>query len=223
LRSEAVRRSLDIAQEPSALRDRYGRNTLGQSMLLARRLVESGVRFVNVNDRIYNGQDANWDSHQDVFPRHRDHLLPPADQGLSVLIDDLDARGLLETTLVVGLGEFGRSPRINAHAGRDHWPHCYSIVLAGGGIKGGRVLGASDKIGAYPATDPVSPGDLAATIFSAFGLDPMREIRDITGRPWRLAEGRPLAALLSSAARWRRCFHRPPAGGTPLRELSLRP
>jgi hypothetical protein len=196
LRSEAVRHSLDIAKEASPLRDRYGRNTLGQSMLLARRLVESGVRFVNVNDRIYNGQDANWDSHQSVFPRHRDHLLPPADQGFSALIEDLDARGLLETTLVIGLGEFGRSPRINSSAGRDHWPHCYSIVLAGGGIKGGRVLGSSDKIGAYPATEPVSPGDLAATIFSSFGLDPMREIRDITGRPWRLAEGRPLTALL---------------------------
>jgi hypothetical protein len=196
LRSEAVRHSLDIAKEPSPLRDRYGRNTFGQSMLLARRLVESGVRFVNVNDRIYNGQEANWDSHQSVFPRHRDHLLPPADQGFSALIEDLDARGLLETTLVIGMGEFGRSPRINSSAGRDHWPHCYSIVLAGGGIKGGRVLGSSDKIGAYPATEPVSPGDLAATIFSSFGLDPMREIRDITGRPWRLAEGRPLTALL---------------------------
>lgn len=196
LRSEAVRHSLDIAKEPDRLRDHYGRNTLGQSLLLARRLVESGVRFVNVNDRIYNGQDANWDSHQNVFPRHRDHLLPPADRGFSTLIEDLDARGLLETTLVVGMGEFGRSPRINASAGRDHWPHCYSIVLAGGGIKGGRVLGASDKIGAYPATDHVSPGDLAATIFSSFGLDPTREIRDITGRPWRLAEGRPLTALL---------------------------
>ena len=196
LRSEAVRRSLDIAKEPTALRDRYGRNTLGQSMLLARRLVESGVRFVNVNDRVYNGQDANWDSHQSVFPRHRDHLLPPADQGLTALLEDLDGRGLLDTTLVVAMGEFGRSPRINANAGRDHWPHCYSVVLAGGGIKGGRVLGASDKIGAYPATDPVSPGDLAATIFSSFGLDPSREIRDFTGRPYRLAEGRPLTALL---------------------------
>ena len=111
LRSEAVRHSLDIAKEPAALRDRYGRNTLGQSMLLARRLVESGVRFVNVNDRIYNGQDANWDSHQSVFPRHRDHLLPPADQGFSALIEDLDSRGLLDTTLVIGMGEFGRSPQ----------------------------------------------------------------------------------------------------------------
>jgi hypothetical protein len=195
LRSEAVRRSLDIAKEPAPLRDRYGRNTLGQSMLLARRLVESGVRFVNVNDRIYNGQDANWDSHQSVFPRHRDHLLPPADQALSALLEDLDARGLLESTLVVAQGEFGRSPRINHSAGRDHWPHVYSVILAGGGIQGGRVVGSSDKIGAYPATDPVSPGDLAATIFSSFGVDPLHEIRDITGRPWRLAEGRRLTAL----------------------------
>ena len=195
LRSEAVRRSLDIAKEPAPLRDRYGRNTLGQSMLLARRLVESGVRFVNVNDRIHNGQEANWDSHQSVFPRHRDHLLPPADQALSALLEDLDARGLLESTLVVAQGEFGRSPRINHSAGRDHWPHVYSVILAGGGIQGGRVVGSSDKIGAYPATDPVSPGDLAATIFSSFGVDPLHEIRDITGRPWRLAEGRRLAAL----------------------------
>jgi hypothetical protein len=195
LRSEAVRHSLDIAKEPAPLRDRYGRNTLGQSMLLARRLVESGVRFVNVNDRIHNGQEANWDSHQSVFPRHRDHLLPPADQALSALLEDLDVRGLLDSTLVVAQGEFGRSPRINSNAGRDHWPHVYSVILAGGGIQGGRVMGSSDKIGAYPATDPVSPGDLAATIFSSFGLDPLHEIRDITGRPWRLAEGRRLAAL----------------------------
>jgi hypothetical protein len=195
LRSDAVRHSLDIAKEPAPLRDRYGRNTLGQSMLLARRLVESGVRFVNVNDRIHNGQDANWDSHQSVFPRHRDHLLPPADQALSALLDDLDSRGLLESTLVVAQGEFGRSPRINHSAGRDHWPHVYSVILAGGGVQGGRVVGSSDKIGAYPATDPVSPGDLAATIFTSFGLDPSHEVRDFTGRPWRLAEGRRLTAL----------------------------
>jgi hypothetical protein len=195
LRSEAVRRSLDIAKEPAPLRDRYGRNTLGQSMLLARRLVESGVRVVNVNDRIYNGQEANWDSHQSVFPRSRDHLLPPADQALSALLEDLDSRGLLESTLVIAQGEFGRSPRINASAGRDHWPHVYSVIVAGGGVQGGRVVGSSDKIGAYPATDPVSPGDLAATLFTSFGLDPTSEVRDITGRPWRLAEGRRLTAL----------------------------
>jgi hypothetical protein len=195
LRSEAVRRSLDIAKEPDSLRDRYGRNTLGQSMLLARRLVESGVRFVNVNDKVANAQDVNWDSHASVFPRHRDHLLPPADQGFSALIEDLDARGLLDSTLVVALGEFGRSPRINAGAGRDHWPNCFTVVLAGGGIKGGTVLGSSDKSGAYPSTEPVTPGDLAATIFTSFGLDPGQELRDFSGRPWRLAEGRPLSAL----------------------------
>ena len=190
LKSDAVRHSLDIAKEAAPLRDRYGRNTLGQSLVLARRLVESGVRFVNVHDGVHNGQDANWDSHQSVFPRHRDHLIPPADQGLSALLEDLDTRGLLETTLVVAMGEFGRTPRINHNAGRDHWPRCYSVVLAGGGIRGGTVLGSSDNIGAYPATDPVSPGDLAATIYSLFGVDPAHEIRDITGRPWRLAEGR---------------------------------
>jgi arylsulfatase A-like enzyme len=196
LKSDAVRHSLDIAKEAAPLRDRYGRNTLGQSLVLARRLVESGVRFINVHDGVHNGQDANWDSHQSVFPRHRDHLIPPADQGLSALLEDLDTRGLLESTLVVAMGEFGRTPRINHNAGRDHWPRCYSVVLAGGGIRGGTVLGSSDNIGAYPATDPVSPGDLAATIYSLFGVDPAHEIRDITGRPWRLAEGRALTALL---------------------------
>jgi hypothetical protein len=195
LRSDAVRHSLDIAKEPGPLRDRYGRNTLGQSMLLARRLVESGVRFVNVNDKISNGQDANWDSHEKVFPRHRDHLIPPTDQAFSALLEDLESRGLLESTLVIGMGEFGRTPRINHNAGRDHWPRCYSVVLAGGGVKGGTVIGTSDNIGAYPATDPVTPGDLAATIFSSFGVEPAHEVRDITGRPWRLADGRRLTAL----------------------------
>ena len=196
LRSEAVRRSLDIAKEPAPLRDRYGRNTLGQSMLLARRLVESGVRFVNVNDRIHNGQDANWDSHQSVFPRHRDHLLPPADQALSAL-----------------LGRSRRARPAGKHAGRrsgrvwtqpadqpQRGPRPLAACLFGDSgraaeSRAAASSGSSDKIGAYPATDPVSPGDLAATIFSSFGVDPSHEIRDITGRPWRLAEGRRLAAL----------------------------
>src|SRR5439155_23211950 len=113
------------------------RNTLGQSLLLARRLVEAGVRFVNVNDKINNGQLANWDSHENNFARLKEDLLPPADQAFSALIEDLDARGLLESTLVVALAEFGRTPRINKAGGRDHWPDCYSIVLAGGGGTGG--------------------------------------------------------------------------------------
>ena len=147
--SDSVRKSFDFAQEKTAVRDRYGRHLLGQSLLLARRLVEGGVNFVTVFDGERNGQDANWDSHETIFPRHR-QLIPPADEGFSALIEDLETRGLLETTLVVVMGEFGRTPKINKNAGRDHWPDCYSVVLAGGGIRGGAVFGASDKIGAYP-------------------------------------------------------------------------
>jgi hypothetical protein len=189
-----VRRLFELSQEPPALRDRYGRHRLGQSLLLARRLVEGGVNFVAVFDGQTNGQDANWDSHEKLFARHQ-QLIPPSDQALSALLDDLDARGLLETTLVVALGEFGRTPRINKNAGRDHWPDCYSVLLAGGGVIGGAVYGASDKIGAYPAADPVTPADLAATIYWSFGLDPATEIRDQTSRPFRLAEGEPLRKL----------------------------
>ena len=159
---------------------------------LARRLVEAGVQFVNVNDKIHNGQLANWDSHQDNFPRLKNDLLPPADQAFSALVEDLEARGLLDSTLVVALAEFGRTPRINGSGGRDHWPDCYSILLAGGGIRGGTIYGASDKFGAYPDSDPVTPGDLAATIFSAFGIDPATEVHDALGRPYRIAEGRPV-------------------------------
>lgn len=171
----------------------YGRNLRGQSLLLARRLVEAGVPFVNVND--FRQQGQNWDAHADNFGQHRDHLLPPADRSLSALIEDLDARGLLDSTLVVALGEFGRTPKINAQAGRDHWPDCYSILLAGGGIQGGQVYGASDRHGTYPDRDAVTPADLAATIYWRFGLDPTTHIQDHTGRPYRLSDGQPLSAL----------------------------
>jgi hypothetical protein len=195
LHSEKVRRAFDLSRENVVLRERYGRNTLGQSLLLARRLVEAGVRFVNVNDKVHNGQLANWDSHENNFSRLKNDLLPPADQAFSALIEDLAARGLLESTLVVALAEFGRTPRINRASGRDHWPDCFSIVLAGGGVRGGSIYGASDKIGAYPALDPVTPGDLAATLFWRFGLDPTREIRDLIDRPYRLADGEPIHKL----------------------------
>ncbi|HWB08976.1 MAG TPA: DUF1501 domain-containing protein [Pirellulales bacterium] len=194
--SDEVRRSFDLAREDGKTRDRYGRHLLGQSLLLARRLVESGVNFVTVFDGQTNGQDANWDSHQTIFPRHR-QLIPPADQGFSALVEDLESRGLLESTLVVAMGEFGRTPKINASAGRDHWPDCYSIVLSGGGLAGGALYGASDKIGAYPDRDPVTPADLAATIFWRFGIDPALEIHDPTNRPFRLADGQPLATLFA--------------------------
>jgi Protein of unknown function (DUF1501) len=192
--SDAIRQSFDIAQEDPKVRDLYGRHLLGQSLVLARRLVESGVNFVTVFDGRTNGQNANWDSHEKIFPRHRE-LIPPADQGLSALIEDLHERGLLDSTLVVAMGEFGRTPKINPNAGRDHWPDCYTVVLAGGGVHGGVVHGASDKIGAYPDRDAVTPADLAATILWRFGIDPVREVHDQTNRPIRLSEGQPLASL----------------------------
>jgi len=197
LDSEEVRRGMDLSREADATRDRYGRTRLGQSVLLARRLVESGVRFVSVFDGIANGQDANWDSHQLVFVRSRDHLLPPADRALAALLADLEERALLDETLVVAMGEFGRTPRINAGAGRDHWPDCYTVLLAGGGVRGGYVHGASDRLGAYPDRDGVTPGDLAATLFARFGINPHAEIRDPLGRPFAAADGRPIDGLFA--------------------------
>ena len=193
--AKQVQDAFDIGRESPKTRDRYGRNRLGQSMLLARRLVGAGVRFINVNDKIYNGQLANWDSHQNNFARHRDDLLPPADQAYSALIQDLDERGLLESTLVIAMGEFGRTPKINANAGRDHWPNCYSVAVAGGGVAGGAAYGSSDNIGAYPKSDPVTPGDLAATIFWRFGINHRQEIYDGFDRPHRLADGEPVKEL----------------------------
>ncbi len=199
LRSETLQRALRIDQETERVRDRYGRNTLGQSLLLARKLVEAEIRFINVNDKVYNGQDANWDSHANLFPRHRD-LLGPLDQGLSALIEDLEERGLLETTLVVVMGEFGRSPRVNTSGGRDHWPDCYSVVMAGGGVSPGATYGESDRTGAYPTAEMVTPADLAATIFWRFGIDWQHLVADPLGRPLPLAEGRPIHALFPGAA-----------------------
>jgi hypothetical protein len=197
LRSPQVRKAFDLAREDPRLRDRYGRTKHGQSLLLARRLVEAGVRFVCAFDHETNGMD-NWDTHNDNFGRLKNSLLPPIDQGYGALVTDLAQRGLLESTLVIAMGEFGRTPRLNNQAGRDHWPYCYSALLAGGGVTGGAIYGSSDKLGAYPDTDGVTPGDLAATIFWRFGLDPMRELRDLNGRPYRLAEGAPLARLFSA-------------------------
>lgn len=194
LRSDAVRKAFDINQEPAATRERYGRNVHGQSALLARRLVEAGVRFVSVHDRVRNGPN-NWDTHDNNFGRLKDDLLPPCDLAFSALVEDLAQRGLLDSTLVVMLGEFGRTPKLNAQGGRDHWPDCYSVILAGGGIQGGRYYGASDKIGAYPDTQGVTPGDLAATIYDRFGLDPKTELHDLTGRPFTLAAGAPIRGL----------------------------
>lgn len=216
LGSERIRQALDLSQEEAATRDRYGwdlppastgegggggngaemgfaRVMRGQNLLLARRLVEAGVPMINTYD--FRQQGQNWDAHFKVFNQHKKYLLPIADQSLWALIEDLDQRGLLDSTLVVAMGEFGRTPRINKDGGRDHWPDCYSLLLAGGGAKGGFVHGASDAIGAYPASDPVTPADLAATIFWRFGIDPATEVHDAAGRPFRIADGQPITAL----------------------------
>ena len=150
LQSAAVRRAFQLDREDPKLRDRFGRTKHGQSLLLARRLVEADVPFVTVYDHETNGQVTNWDAHADVFLRLKNDLLPPTDQAFASLIEDLTDRGLRDSTLVIALGEFGRTPKINPSRGRDHWPFCYSAVLAGGGVHGGTVYGASDRIGAYP-------------------------------------------------------------------------
>ncbi|MGV3606780.1 MAG: DUF1501 domain-containing protein [Planctomycetaceae bacterium] len=212
--SESIRGALDISREPMSLRERYGfyadpapkgevnggggemgfaRQMRGQNLLLARRLVEAGVPFVNVYDCKQQGQ--NWDAHVNCASQHKNHLLPPADQALSALIEDLDSRGLLESTLIVATGEFGRTPKINTVAGRDHWPNCYTVLMAGGGIQGGAIYGASDRLGAYPSLDPVTPGDIAATIYWRFGIDPATEVHDQTGRPHRITPGEPITKI----------------------------
>jgi uncharacterized protein (DUF1501 family) len=164
--------------------------------LLARRLVEAGVRLVTVN---WHNDGINfWDTHGDNFNQLKNRLMPPTDQGFAALLDDLAARGLLDETLVVWLGEFGRNPRITRNnAGREHWPRCYSGVLAGAGIVGGAVYGSSDRWGAYPATNPTRPEDVSATILHALGVAPNTEVRDPVGRPLRITEGKPLAALFA--------------------------
>jgi Protein of unknown function (DUF1501) len=189
--SAEARGAFQIDREDPKLRDRYGRNIHGQCLLLARRLVEAGVGLVTVNWHD-DGQNF-WDTHGDNFNHLKNRLMPPADQGFSALLDDLASRGLLDETLVVWVGEFGRTPRITkANSGREHWPHCYSGVLAGAGVKGGFVFGSSDRWAAYPASDPVSPDDLGATILNALGVDSATMVRDALDRPLRINEGRPM-------------------------------
>lgn len=191
-------RAFDLDREPPATRERYGKHLFGQSVLLARRLVEAGVRLVAVNwVRHDNGPGGQgWDTHRDHLSWCETELLPPTDRAVSALLDDLADRGLLDETLVVVMGEFGRTPKFNKDGGRDHWPNVFSVLLAGGGIQGGRVYGASDREGAYPAEDPVRPEDLAATLYHCLGIDPRTEIIDPEGRPFPIAEGEVLRALL---------------------------
>jgi uncharacterized protein (DUF1501 family) len=201
--SPAAQKAFDLSGEPDRTRDRYSRTTFGQSVLLARRLVEAGVRLVQVNfvrhDNAKGGQ--GYDSHgTPPNPPHltwlKDVLLPPTDAAFAALIEDLHVRGLLDSTLVVMMGEFGRTPRFNRYGGRDHWSRCYSAVLAGGGIAGGRVYGASDAQAAQPTRDPVSPGDLLATVYHLLGIDPRLHLSDLQDRPVALVEGSPVLRLL---------------------------
>lgn len=196
LDSADVRGAFQIDREGPTTRDRYGRHIHGQCLLLARRLVEAGVGLVTVN---WHDDHRNfWDTHGDNFNQLKDRLMPPADRGFAALLDDLAARGLLDETLVVWVGEFGRTPRITAaNAGREHWPRCYSAALAGGGVTGGQVHGASDKWAAYPTRDPVSPDDLGATILHALGVDPATTLTDPLGRPVSANSGTPLASLFA--------------------------
>jgi hypothetical protein len=196
--SAAAQRAFDISAEPATVRDRYGRHIFGQSVLLARRLVEAGVRLVHVNwVRHDNGPGGQgYDSHRDHLNWARTELLPPTDAAFASLVEDLYERGLLDETLVVLTGEFGRTPRFNAAGGRDHWPHCFSVVLAGGGVRGGQVHGGSDRIGAYPTSGAVSPQELMATLYHCLGVDPSTHIHDLQGRPFALVDAAPLPALL---------------------------
>ncbi len=196
LSSTKVRQAFDLSREPTATRDRYGRHLHGQCVLLARRLVEHGVPIVTVN--WHNDGQNFWDTHGANFRRLRQDLIPPADQALASLLEDLDQRGMLADTLVVWVGEFGRKPWITgANAGREHWPFCYSGLLAGGGIRGGAIYGASDKLGAYPASAPVSPHDLIATVYHALGVPRQETLYDTQDRPRPVYVGEPIHALFS--------------------------
>ncbi len=198
LLNPAVRDAFDLGKEPDKVRDRYGRDTVGQSVLLARRLVEAGARFVTAAGFHSN----SWDTHAKNDEGHRDRLCPPMDRTLSVLLDDLQERGLLASTVVLAMGEFGRTPFVNPDLGRDHWPTCWSLALGGGGIKGGQVIGSSDENGAYVTDRATSMGDIFATIYKAFGIDWTIEYDTAIGRPVKIANalddntGQPIQELL---------------------------
>jgi hypothetical protein len=205
LNSTKLRDAFNLSAEPQKLRDEYGHHTYGQSLLLARRLVEAGAKFITVyfSDSI-GGQSTvsgGWDTHgfnnTHMYPIIEKYHLPITEQTLPTLLNDLDERGLLDTTLVVWMGEFGRTPKINTQNSRDHWPQCYTTLLAGGGVKRGFVHGASDKNGAYPAKDPVRPDDLAATMFYLLGINPETEVKAVGNRPVKIAEGKPVMEVIA--------------------------
>jgi hypothetical protein len=199
LTSPKTKAAFDLTQEPGKLRDHYGQHQIGQSTLLARRLVEAGVPFVSVFSHT-DVDKGSWDTHNKHVERVTKDLMPPADEAFAALLDDLHVRGLLDETLVIWMGEFGRTPRMGVNfsnntnniGGRDHWCNCYSVALAGGGVKGGRVVGSSDAFGMFPKERPVHMSDLAATIFHALGIDPRARLFDIQGQLRFICDGNPV-------------------------------
>jgi uncharacterized protein (DUF1501 family) len=204
--SGRARKAFDLKQESDATRDRYGKNTFGQSCLLARRLVEAGTRFVQVNwPKVANSDNHSWDVHSGLSSRMKNQAAPMLDAGLSALIADLDERGLLSETLVVAIGEFGRSPQRgvstsgnnNSDDGRDHWPYCYTCVVAGAGVKRGVVYGKSDKTASAPVENPVHPCDLLATIYHSVGISPSTIVYNHLNQPRELVKGEVITGILS--------------------------
>jgi hypothetical protein len=202
LTSARLRAAFDLDKEPPALRERYGRSLFGSSLLTARKLVEAGVAFTSVFWDNYaprmQSADFGWDTHEVNFITLRERYLPWLDRGYSALLQDLQHRGLLDETLVVALSDFGRTPRVNKDAGRDHWTYCYTVMLAGAGIRGGSVYGASDAQAAFVRDDPVSPADICATIYECLGIDPEMLVYDRANRPYPAAQGgKPVRAILA--------------------------
>ena len=187
--SGRTRAAFDLSGEPAKARESYGKSLTGSCLLTARRLVEAGVPFVSVHQEIFDHYGHSYDMHENNFAMLKDSNLPLLDQVVPALLDDLDHRGLLDSTLVVVMGEMGRSPRVNGKAGRDHWPQCGFSLLFGGGTRQGLVHGSSDRIGAYPSSHPVSPADLVATFYQLMGIDPALTMLDRTGRPVPIAHG----------------------------------
>jgi hypothetical protein len=198
LTDRRVREAFDVTRAPDSVQDRYGRNAFGWSLLMAARLVEAGVNLVQVN----LGNNETWDTHGNAFPHLKDKLFPPTDQALAALLDDLSERGLLDGTLIVMAGEFGRTPKISTLPqyyklpGRDHWGAVQSVFFAGGGVRGGTVIGASDRIGGHPKSDPQTPENMAATVYHAIGIPATAHWRDAEERPHQVYHGEPIKGLM---------------------------
>jgi uncharacterized protein (DUF1501 family) len=196
LASSKLCQAFELHRESDSIRDQYGRTTDGQSLLTARRLIEAGVPVVQVN----MGRVQSWDHHQAIFTTLKQRMLPPLDQGVSALLDDLESRGMLNDTLVMMLGEFGRTPKINAEKGRDHWGPCFFGLLAGAGVQGGQVIGRSDSTGAYPATRAFSPNDVGATVYHLLGLPAEVEVEDRLNRRVLLNRGDVIESLFNGTS-----------------------